>query len=123
MKPRDYIIGQMNELINLFNSIELRYAFDTKTNFHILEVTPESIRRGCDDFVNIEYEINCEFSKLFPNDDILITEPNALTKLVSTEYTTRRNTVVCEIEPIEHSFNVATLWSDLYCPAEYLLAA
>ena len=91
MKAKDYIVFKINELIDSFEDIKLRYAFDAKANFHIIEVMPESIRRGNNNFIEKEYEINKEFSKLFPNDDLLITEPNTLTESVPTEYTTRNN--------------------------------
>ncbi len=86
MTAKEYILQQVDKLTTMFDGIELRYAYDQMANFHIIEVTPESIRRGNENFVNQEYEIDKEFSELFPDEDLLITEPNALTVYVPTGY-------------------------------------
>ena len=121
MTGKDYIIELINKWANLFENIGLRYAYDTKTRFHIIEVTPELIRRGNNDFIKEECEVNQEFSCLFPDEDLLITEPNILTESIPTEYIIKRDIIVCDVQDIEHSFNVIPWWNELQCT--YLLAA
>ena len=124
MTAKEYILQQVDKLTTMFDGIELRYAYDQMSNFHIIEVTPESIRRGNEDFVNQEYEIDKEFSELFPDEDLLITEPNALTVSVPTEYTTRRDIIDLEDEEIQHNFKINLLLQNVYnFDNIYLLAA
>ena len=124
MTAKEYILQQVDKLTTMFDGIELRYAYDQMANFHIIEVTPESIRRGNEDFVNQEYEIDKEFSELFPDEDLLITEPNALIVSVPTEYTTRRDIIDLEDEEIQHNFKINLLLQNVYnFDNIYLLAA
>ena len=124
MTAKEYILQQVDKLTTMFDGIELRYAYDQMANFHIIEVTPESIRRGNEDFVNQEYEIDKEFSELFPDEDLLITEPNALTVSVPTEYTIRRDIIDLEDEEIQHNFKINLLLQNVYnFDNIYLLAA
>ncbi len=93
MKEKDYIINQIKEWAKRFKGIKLRYAFDTKTNFHVVEVLPEKIRRGDEEFVEQEFLLDESFAKIFPNADLLITEPNSLTESISTVFETENNDV------------------------------
>lgn len=86
MDATDFIISRLKELSSEFKSISIKYAFDKTTEFHIIEITPEKIRRECDKYV--EWEINMwnEFYKNFPEDDILISEPSSLNNMCNVLY-------------------------------------
>ncbi|GHV20897.1 hypothetical protein FACS1894174_03530 [Bacteroidia bacterium] len=74
MNSKEYIIEKLKNISNEIKNISLRYAYDITTDFHIIEVAPESVRRGNDDYMNMEHSFWSDFHKLFPNEDILISE-------------------------------------------------
>lgn len=75
MNAQDFIISRIKNLINDIQSVSVKYAYEESTNFHIIEIQPESIRRGNNDYMDWEYSLNHEFSEIFPEEDLLISEP------------------------------------------------
>lgn len=74
MNAKESVIGKLKEVSKTINGISLRYAFDEITGFHIIEVFPESIRRGNEAYMKLESDLWTEFYSLYPNEDILISE-------------------------------------------------
>ena len=74
MDVNEYIVKKLKSIATNFKGITLKYAFDAITDYHIIEVSPESIRRGCVDYMEQENDLWVEFFTLFPNKDILISE-------------------------------------------------
>ncbi len=76
MTPQKYIIEKIKELqlLPLNSCIKIRYAYDKVTNFHIVEVSPETIRRGNDAYMDWEYSV------------ILISEPDECNDMSNIEY-------------------------------------
>lgn len=58
-----------------------RYAYDIQTNFHIVEVSPESIRRGNEEYMEMEYNLCNEFYEKFPEEDLLVSEPDRINNM------------------------------------------
>lgn len=56
--------------------IGIKYAFDQITNFHIVEVYPEKVRLS-QQYMEMEYLLWKSFQTIFPNEDLLISEPCA----------------------------------------------
>lgn len=75
MNVQDFIISRINDLVKNIKDVSVKYAYEESTKFHIIEIQPENIRRGNDDYINWEYSLNQEFSERFPEDDLLISEP------------------------------------------------
>ena len=46
MTAQEFIKKTLKEWVSRFNGIKLRYAYDAVTEYHIVEVKPEEIRRG-----------------------------------------------------------------------------
>lgn len=88
MTPQKYIIEKIKELqlLPLNSCIKIRYAYDKVTKFHIVEVSPETIRRGNDAYMDWEYSVIKEFCDLFPEEDILISEPDECNDMSNIEY-------------------------------------
>ena len=88
MTPQKYIIEKIKELqlLPLNSCIKIRYAYDKVTNFHIIEVSPETTRRGNDAYMDWEYSVIKEFCDLFPEEDILISEPDECNDMSNIEY-------------------------------------
>lgn len=87
MSAKDYIIKELREISEKINGISLRYAFDSTTNFHIIEVSPEYIRRGSEDYMELESAMWTQFYTLFPCEDILITEESDVNDMSNILYT------------------------------------
>lgn len=75
MKETVFLINALKEWQKRFDGIHVRYAYDAASEYHIVEVDPESIRRGNDEYKKAEISLWDSFTKLFPNSDLLISEP------------------------------------------------
>lgn len=76
MKETDFLINALNEWCKQFEGIHVRYAYDTATEYHIVEVDPESIRRGNMEYKEAEMILWTSFMEAFPEADLLISEPS-----------------------------------------------
>lgn len=74
MKAKDFIKSRLSYISDKIPEIGIRYAYDKKTSFHIIEVHPESVRRGDNIYMEFEYCLLQEFHSLFPAEDLLISE-------------------------------------------------
>lgn len=74
MTPKDYIIAKINELQELGIALCVKYAYEEATDYHVVEVAPEYVRRGSELYMEWEYSIWKEFANLFPDKDLLISE-------------------------------------------------
>lgn len=74
MKSEKYIIDKIKEIHSEIDGIKLTYAYDKVSNFHIVEVSPENIRRGSDQYIKMESDFWCDFFERFPNENLLISE-------------------------------------------------
>lgn len=88
-KESNFIINILKTWDKLFNDINIRYAYEKDSDFHIIEVSPESIRRGNDEFIEMEYQLNNQFYNEFKNDDILISEPCEFNDMSNILYSNR----------------------------------
>lgn len=77
MKETEFIINSINFLKTILHNdskLHIVYAYDKLTNFHIVEISPENIRRANNLYMDWEYNTIKEFTELFPNSDILISD-------------------------------------------------
>ena len=71
----DFTTVTLKEWSHRFEGIRLRYAYDSESDFHIIEVSPESVRRGNKEYERAEAEFWMSFLERFPHCDLLISEP------------------------------------------------
>ena len=64
---QDFVIETIQSIASKIPGIRIRYAYDIQTNFHIVEVSPESIRRGSEE--------------KFPEEDLLVSEPDRINNM------------------------------------------
>lgn len=76
MNATKYIISSLDRLSGLISGIKIKYAYDTISDFHIIEISPESIRRGNDEYMEWEGHMWKDFYDLYPDEDLLISEPD-----------------------------------------------
>ena len=62
---QDFVIETIQSIASKIPGISIRYAYDIQTNFHIVEVSPESIRRGREEYMEMEYLLWKNFKKNF----------------------------------------------------------
>jgi hypothetical protein len=72
----NFIIGRLEGIVSEIEGISIKYMYDDVTDFHIVEISPESIRRGNDTYNEMEVCLWRDFHIKFPEDDILICEPS-----------------------------------------------
>jgi hypothetical protein len=70
-----YIINVLRIWAEKYEGIHIKYAYDKGSEFHIVYVTPDSIRRGSDEYMHDELELYDNFHKEFRDSDLLITNP------------------------------------------------
>lgn len=71
----EYIKKQLELWNKQFDGIRIKYCFDVETNFHIIEISPEEIRRGNVEYKRQELDFWMNFMKLYPEENLLISEP------------------------------------------------
>lgn len=74
MEAKDFIIDHLNKISENISGISLRYAYDEITEFHIIEVSPESIRGGDASYVRMACDLWDSFHERFPDEDLLISD-------------------------------------------------
>lgn len=83
MKETDFLINALNEWCKQFEGIHVRYAYDAATEYHIVEVDPESIRRGNKEYKDAEMALWTQFMEAFPEADLLISEPSKVNDMTN----------------------------------------
>jgi len=83
MKETDFLINALNEWCKQFEGIHVRYAYDSATEYHIVEVDPESIRRGNKEYKEAEMALWTSFMEAFPEADLLISEPSGANNMLN----------------------------------------
>lgn len=76
MKESDFLIATLKEWCEKFDGIRVRYAYDVVSEYHIVEIEPESIRRGNEQYKSAEFTLWTAFMEKYPNADLLICEPS-----------------------------------------------
>lgn len=81
MKEKDFLIQTLKDWCQQFDGIHVRYAYDTNTDYHIIEVDPESVRRGNELYKKAELALWIDFMEKYPDSDLLICEPSATNQM------------------------------------------
>lgn len=76
MNSQKFIIDKIEEITSKPIKLKMiRYGFDAGTEFHIIEISPKSIRFKNEEYIEWEKQLWTDFSKHFPYEDMIITEP------------------------------------------------
>lgn len=76
MNAIQFLINRLENWCRNFSGIHIRYSYDAQTEYHIVEVDPETIRRGSDEYKREELALWMDFMEQYPEYDLLITEPS-----------------------------------------------
>ena len=81
MNATDFIISKLKSISSKIPGISIRYAYDIQTNFHIVEISPESIRLNDEEYLEMEYMLWKEFQEKFPEEDLLVSDPGRINNM------------------------------------------
>ena len=76
MTAQEFLKKALKEWVSLFDEIKLKYAYDAVTEYHIVEVKPEDIRRGSVDYKKAEMQLWMDFMEQYPDECLLICAPS-----------------------------------------------
>jgi len=71
MEIQEFIINWINEIASKFEGISMKYAIEKVTNFHIIEISPDSIESS-EEFSKEALDFGFVFFDKFPNAVLLI---------------------------------------------------
>ena len=78
MTAREYIVNELNVLVNRFSNITFKYKFDKKDFTHIIFVEPLTEFKGNEEYMIAESDLVYVFDKSFPNENILFISSESL---------------------------------------------
>ena len=86
MDAKEFLINQLNRLIELRPELHIRYKKDDKYNTHIIEVNPSCYYYQDENYR--EYESNLEelFEDHFPKENILFITQDSLNKIDTADH-------------------------------------
>lgn len=105
-KEKDFLIQTLNDWCQQFDGIHVRYAYDTNTDYHIIEVDPESVRRGNEMYKKAELALWMDFMENFPDSDLLICEPSAANQMSNCLFDSCYTQI--------NSLDMGAFWSDFF---------
>lgn len=76
MAAQEFLKKTLEEWESLFEGIKLKYAYDAVTEYHIVEVKPEEIRRGSEVYKKAEMQLWMDFMEQYPDECLLICAPS-----------------------------------------------
>lgn len=100
MTSTDYIISKLDSISSKINEIEFVYAYDEELDYHIIEVSPDSVYLNDLIFAQLEIDFKEEFKNLFPDDNLLISLKEDYHNMNNVRYTYPKciETYKCEVE-------------------------
>lgn len=89
MTAQEFLMNTLKEWESLFEGINLKYAYDAVTEYHIVEVKPEDIRRGSSDYKKAEMQLWMDFMENYPDECLLICAPSDANDMTNLLYETQ----------------------------------
>lgn len=81
MKPSEFINKKIEYLKFKFKDIEIKYQYKITTNTHIIKILPLSLYENNIEYLFEEEDIENEFIKLYPSEELLFISEDSLTKI------------------------------------------
>ena len=83
-KSKEFLLGKLKELYDLFDGIKIRYEFDEHMNLHLIEVLSLDTFENDNIFIHEEIKIQDEFENLFgETEEILFISSDSLNQIKS----------------------------------------
>ena len=113
MTAQEFLKETLEKWKSLFEGIELKYAYDAVTEYHIVEVKPEAIRRGNADYKKMETQLWMDFMEQYPDECLLICDPSDANDMTNVLFETKSDWRILEGKDIPDCFD--------YIPYDYNL--
>ena len=105
MTAQEFLKETLKKWKSLFKGIELKYAYDAVTEYHIVEVKPEVIRRGNADYKKMEMQLWMDFMEQYPDECLLICAPSDANDMTNVLFETRPDWTIIEEEVYSKRFD------------------
>lgn len=105
MTAQEFLKKNLREWESLFADIKLKYAYDAVTEYHIVEVEPEKIRRGSADYKKAEMQLWMTFMEQYPDECLLICAPSEANDMTNVLFETRSAWTILQKEKVTNSFD------------------
>lgn len=89
MTAQEFLQKAFKKWESLFEGIKLKYAYDAVTEYHIVEVRPEEIRRGSVDYKKAEMKLWIDFMDQYPDECLLICAPSDANDMTNVLFETK----------------------------------
>ena len=70
MTSKEYIINELNLLLEKIQNIRVRYEFDQMSSMHIIEIVPDDVYRNDAAYLEWEDDLFSRFIEKFPTENI-----------------------------------------------------
>lgn len=77
MNAKNFIIETLKSWEEKFSGIVVKYAYEEHTFYHVITVEPNELYLNNEEYNEAEAEFWDEFQIKFPNENLLISEPNS----------------------------------------------
>lgn len=74
ISPKEFILERLKNVNEKIRGIKIQFGYDSTSDFYVINIRPEEIRRGSEEYMDFEEALWNDFYKEFPNEDILISE-------------------------------------------------
>jgi hypothetical protein len=81
MSPNDFIIDKLNQLVELFPDVMVRYKRDVENKTNIVEVLPLNIYENVEAYLEFESIFESEFETYFNDESIMFISEGSLTEI------------------------------------------
>lgn len=81
MNPQEFINKKIEYLKFKFKDIEIKYQYKITTDTHIIKISPLSLYENNIEYVMEEEDVENEFNKLYPSEELLFISEDSLTKI------------------------------------------
>jgi hypothetical protein len=81
MTSEEFLINRLNRISSVFPEIRIRYEHRAESQTNIIEVIPQSVFDNNLDYMKAEAELESEFEKLFPIEEIIFITENSLLEI------------------------------------------
>jgi hypothetical protein len=89
MTAQEYIISQIDRIIDAFPFLFVKYQNDSFSRTHVIEVLPFNEANSDKDYLSLEEEISLEFMKRYPDYTMYFTNENSVSGIEKIDYQRR----------------------------------
>lgn len=86
MTPKEFVIKNLEDLVNRFPEIRVRYDYDSMALVHTVEISPSDFYHSNQDYIAWEYALFEKFVASFPQENICFVSEDAIVGVENAEY-------------------------------------